>query len=215
MTKLITDTGTVLSPDTGAWLLHDGDWVRGRLATALTAHKHDTPTAARIARLAGTVLKESLAAEIMQRLRELLGDDLLELLVQGLTKHEALREAARVTLATPGSESTVTLGQQRVRIEQDPSIDVLVDGRRALTLDFDLDIVFTLVEAKAKVRAGLLMELSSPSPKVVGTLTTYGHEISRGEGQLRLPLRVSLGAGYPLLPDEERARLPAVPVTRP
>lgn len=206
MTKLITDTGVTTSPDTRAWLLQDEEWVRGRIATAVTARKDDSPAAARIARLAGTVLRDSVGAEILRRLRELLGDDLQELLVEGLAKHQALQTAARATLAEPGSESVVTLGAQRVRVEQDPSIDVLVDGKRAFSLDFNLDIVFTLVEVRATVRAGALMELSTPSPKVIGTLKSHGHEISRGEGELRLPLRVTFGVGYPLLPDQTLAR---------
>ncbi len=64
----------------------------------------------------------------------LLEVDPIEVLLRGWREHRDIVSAARRTLATPGSTELVTMAGHEVTVDQQPSVNVLVDGKQVATL---------------------------------------------------------------------------------
>lgn len=125
--------------------------------------------------------------------------DLADVLAAGWRKHTALREAARRTLADPGSIELVDLATHRIRSAHQPTVDVLVDERKVATVEFSLELSFLLQGLVAGVRDGRLMALHSGDCEAVGVLSVEGIELARRQRELDLELALDLDAGVPLL----------------
>jgi hypothetical protein len=139
----------------------------------------------------------------------LLDVDLTGLLLAAWRTHRKLVGAARSTLAAPGSTELVDLTDHQVTTTQQPSVEVLVDGRRVATLHLSLSIVFDVSVLVAGIKAGRLVALHSGRCDVTATLTIQGTDVLTKSAHLDLPGVIPLTPGIRLLPAEDYPAEPA------
>jgi hypothetical protein len=130
----------------------------------------------------------------------LLQVDLIGVLVAGWRQYRDIVDAARRTLAAPGSTELVSMVTHQVTVAQHPSVKVLVDGRRVATLQLDLSIVFDVMALLAGISGGRLVALHSGRCDVTVILAVQGTELLARRAHLELPGVVSDEQGIRLLP---------------
>jgi hypothetical protein len=124
--------------------------------------------------------------------------DLVDLVVGGWRKHAALVEAARRTLAVPGTKEVVDLASHRIRSVHQPYLTVLIDGVQVAKVDFELTVVFDVKALVAVVREGRLVALRGGLCEVAATLAAEGVLLVQQRRQLDLNARLPLGVGIQL-----------------
>ena len=147
------------------------------------------------ARIAGRQLRHlsrsaarSVDEEVGAVAADLLDIDLGDALVLGWRRCTALLEAARRTLASPGSTEIVELVTHRVTSDFRPSIDLMVDGIRVNTFELHLALVFDLTGVSAVVRGGELVGVRGGDCLVTATLTLEGARLA----EVRRPVDVAV-----------------------
>jgi hypothetical protein len=149
--------------------------------------------------------REAAAHEAATEAAALLDADLLGLLVAGWRAHHDLADAARRTLAAPGSTELVDLIKHQITTTQRPSVSVLVDGDQVATLRFTLSVVFDIGTVVAGIRAGLLVAIHSGRCDVTATLNFQGTDVLTTRTHLELPGLIKLAPGIRLLRDDDYA----------
>jgi hypothetical protein len=139
--------------------------------------------------------------------------DLGDALVCGWRKHAALAEAARRTLAAPGSEEVVLLAAHRIDSTYRPQVDLFVDHRLVNSFEFVLQLVFDVTGIAAVVRAGELTALRGGDCLGTATLTLEGAPLARRQHGVDLRLVVRLRPPAPLA--EKQTGPPPSPPTGP
>jgi hypothetical protein len=134
---------------------------------------------------------------------DLLKDDLIGVLAGGWRKYRDIVDAARHTLAAPGSTELVSLVAHEVTVAKHPSVSVLVDSRRVATLQLDLSVVFDVMGLQAGISGGRLVALHSGRCDVTATLNVQGTKLLTRQAHLKLPGMVTARPGLRLLPDGE------------
>jgi hypothetical protein len=124
------------------------------------------------------------------------------LLLSGWRLHHDLVDAARRTLASPGSRELVDLIRHQVTAAQEPSVAVLVDGRQVGTIQLGLTVEFDISALVAGIKAGLLVAVHAGSCDVTATLAIQGTEVQSASTHLDLPAAVAVSPGIRLLPAE-------------
>lgn len=97
--------------------------------------------------------------------------DVKEMLVNGWSKHQDLREAAIRTQAVAGSEELVVLATHRIDSTHQPSIDLIVKETTVHTCVFDVTVEFNLTGVLAVVRQGMLAALRGGTCVITAKLT--------------------------------------------
>lgn len=118
--------------------------------------------------------------------------DLGDAVVLGWRKYSALVEAARRTLASPGSEEVVVLATHRISSTYRPSVDVTVDNLKVNTFEFLLSVQLDIRGLSAVVRGGDLVALYGGDCLVTATLTLEGAQLAHRERTVDLRLMVPL-----------------------
>ncbi len=126
--------------------------------------------------------------------------DLTDLLAAGWCKHSVLRQAARRTIAAPGSEELVDLATHRISVTHHPYVDLVIDDVRITTVDFDLQLDFDIKALSAVIRSGKLVEIASGRCDVTGTLAIERVNALTRTGRFDLRMLIHLERGIPLLP---------------
>ena len=88
--------------------------------------------------------------------------------------HHDLADAARRTLAALGSTELVDLVEHQIIARQQPSVAILVDGRRVAVVELDLSIEFDVSSAVAEIKAGLLVAMRSGRCDATAALAIQG-----------------------------------------
>jgi hypothetical protein len=153
--------------------------------------------------------REAAVREVARAVAGLLDVSLVDLIVDGWCKYEDLVSAARRTLAVPDSVELVRLATHEITATQQPSVDVLVDGRRIATVDLNLSVVFNISALLAEICAGLLMAVESGHCDVTAALAIEGAEVITRQTRLELPGVFPLRRGIRLLPAKDYP--PSVP----
>jgi hypothetical protein len=156
--------------------------------------------------------RDAAAREATTATAELLDISLIDVLLRGWREYADLRSAARRTLAEPAATELVSLASHQVRLSQQPSVTVLVDGRQVADLRLGLVLVFEVKAVLARVRAGRLAAVLSGSCDVTATLaidhvavvSKQAHLDLPGEAALTKPLRLLPAGEYP--PGKEEAK---------
>lgn len=180
------------------FLFGDGEEGVGALAKALDEQGVLGSLGSVLTKLSGAGL-HAVGDQVAAVAHNLLDLDLGELLTQGWRHFDDLTDAARRTVATPGSREVVDLVTHTVSSSHNPHVDVLVDDARVASLGFDLDLAFTVKGAVATVHQGRMVALHTGACDVSGSVSAQGHPLVTRERQFRLPLLVGLGPGIPLL----------------
>lgn len=182
-----------------SWLLADTQEATLVLNHVITSAPRGTTAEARRLGMLAKVARAALVDEVLTNLRAVLDDNLVDLLVTGWQKHAAMTDAARESLADPGSQRTVVMAKHRITSRRQPQLEVQVDGLHVLTLSISCEVAFQVVDAVAVVRDGRLMGLRSGESDVTGTITVEGQEIARRSLQLPLTAELNLGNGLRLI----------------
>lgn len=146
------------------------------------------------------VIGEAAVREATTQAAGLLDVDLTGLLVAGWRLHRDLTAAARRTLAAPGSTELVDLTTHRITTSQQPSVAVLVNGRRVATLQLSLSIVFDVRALVAGISDGRLVAIHCGRCDMTGALAIQGTDVMTRQAHLELPGVVPLRPGIRLLP---------------
>jgi hypothetical protein len=104
--------------------------------------------------------------------------DLGDMMAAGWRKQGELADAVERTAANPGNREVVVLATQRITSTHRPFIDVIVDGARMATINFQLDVEFLVKALVATVQGGQVVGLSSGSGKVTATLAAEGIQLA-------------------------------------
>jgi hypothetical protein len=158
-----------------------------------------------LARLPET-LRDKAVGAIIAAVFVLLDYNMIELLVDGWREHDDLTDAARHTLANPGSTELVALATHSITVVQKPSIDLVLNGERVATIDLELTLQFDISAAVAGVSAGMITALHSGRCDVTATLAIQGAEAIQKQKQIDLPGVISLRQGIRLLKEADYAK---------
>jgi hypothetical protein len=152
-----------------------------------------------------TAVRKTVAAEALHEVRQVVGDDLVDLLVAGITRHSALHEAARATIGG-GPPARVALARHVVHSTHTVDVKVISPAFR-IDLPFDIDVAFDVLHAEGIVEDGRLRELRIPDPSVTGTVEVRDREVYRQVGTLRAGRTITLGTRVPILSAQEEQAL--------
>jgi len=183
--------------DPGEALAQSGGWSRvmGKLPGAL----------GRLSQGGRAAMERELSSAITGLLNVKLGS----VLVAGLRKHSGLVAAARATAARPGSTEVVQLATHRITTAHGPHLDIVVNGARLATLNFELRITFDVDAVVATVRDARLVALHSGRCTVRVAFECEGIALASRDALLDPALTANLGDGISLLSDEPHAAAPA------
>ncbi|WP_328324477.1 hypothetical protein OHA70_33410 [Kribbella sp. NBC_00382] len=137
--------------------------------------------------------------EVAAMAEELLDLDLGDLLIAGWRKYTELTDAARRTLAVPGSRELVSLAAHRMRSTYAPRVDLVVNGATLHSFEFELVVVFEVTGLEAVVRAGTLLRLNSGRCVVEATLSLDSLRLAEQRRAVDLEFLVRLNPPLPLI----------------
>lgn len=182
------------------FLFDDGSGIdtADAIGKAISKHGVAKATFRGVRRLSGSAL-ETVNKEIGTVTDSLLDMDLGDILVSGWSKYSALTESARRTLAVPASEEVVVLARHRITCTYHPRVDLLIDGTRLNSFEFELTFRFMVTGLSAVVRSGDLVALRGGECHVTGMLSLEGKELADQEGNLDLGLLIRLNRPIPLV----------------
>ena len=147
--------------------------------------------------------RDAAAREITTATAGLLNINLVGVLLAGWREYRDLTSAARRTLAAPGSTELVHVASHRVSAAQQPSVAVLVDGKRVATLHLRVSLMFDVNSLLARVRGGRLIAVLTGSCDVTATLAIDDTDVACKQAHLDLPGEVALTQAGRLLPAQD------------
>jgi hypothetical protein len=151
-------------------------------------------------------IREIAASDVSKTAAGLLQDiDLVALLVKGWREYADLTSAGRRTLAAPGSSELVSVVTHQVTAEQEPHVDLLVDGHLMATVRFGVSVDFEVSALVAGVSAGLLVAVHAGRCDITGTLAINGVDVVTKQAHGELPGAIPLTPGIRLLPAKDYA----------
>src|SRR5512132_2385203 len=121
-------------------------------------------------RLVTQVVREAAERQVGVVADGLLDLDLGDLVIAGWRKQAKLAAAAERTAANPGSSEVVELASHRISSVHRPFVELLVNQLHVATVNFELDIEFTVRALVATVRNGHVVSLHSGICDVEATL---------------------------------------------
>ena len=133
----------------------------------------------------------------------LLKVDLLGVLVSGWREHKEITAAARRTLTLLSSRELVSLPPHRIATAQQPSVGILIDGKRVGSLRLGLSIIFDVEALVAGITSGRLSTVHAGRCAAGVTLTVHDIETLTKRAHLELPGAFPAGTGIRLLPGHE------------
>jgi len=151
-------------------------------------------------------IREIAASGISEAAAGLLQEiDLVALLVKGWRAYADLTSAARRTLAAPASFELVSLVTHQVTAEQEPHVDLLVDGHLMATARFGVSVDFEVSALVAEVSAGLLTAVHAGRCDITATLAINDVDVVTKQSRVELPNVIPLTPGIRLLPPKDYA----------
>jgi len=201
-------TSVPVVPVTAGSLLYGGDVVAGLGAYLARAETHEALQ--RRVGAAGAVALSSVEQKLADAAAGFLTIDVMTVLMMGWAKHRALMGAARRTAqAPPGDlQEPVVLASHDIVLTQRPTVDVMVNGQKALTLAFELTMTISLTPMEALVRQGRLVALGGGNCTVKTAFSLAGTELGASELPLDLRVVLPLGRGIPLFVPQPRQPMP-------
>lgn len=179
-----------------------GDDVAGRLHDALVDPQRWPEIEARLGAV-GVRLLGLVHSELASAAAQFTDVDLAAVLKQGWETHRELRAAGRKSLVE-GTEVPVVLATHDVTLTQRPAVDVLLDGRRVLTIECEFSAVLTVEGLRVVVRAGALHAVQAGACTLTVSFAVAGVELAKRAYHGQSLLGFGLGAGVPLVASGDR-----------
>jgi hypothetical protein len=129
----------------------------------------------------------------------LLDLDVGEIVTEGWRRMEDLVEAAKRSLATPGSSEVVDLATHSVSSKHSPKVEMLVNNVVIAKVELELSLELVLKSVVATIRDGRLVEVHSGDCDITGKLSAEGRQLAKREAHYEVPALLRLGAGIPLV----------------
>lgn len=208
--------GTLAAPlNMRAFLFDDGTGTDTAEVVARTLRERGvTASALRGVGHLSAAAEHSVDREVAAVVDDLLALDLGDVLVSCWRKYSALTEAARRTLATPGSEEVVALASHEATATYCPYVDLFLDDIKLTTLEFKLAVTFLATGLAAVVRSGNLVAVEGGDCLATATLTLEGAPLTERRMHVDPSLVVNLRRGIPLLHEPADATTAHVPEQR-
>ena len=172
------------------WLLPAPSDARMRLEKVVMQANATDERRARPVRTLGAVARRALIEEIEAKLRMVISETLVDLIVGGWRTYAAVMQAIRKSRGQPGVDQIVPLRNHTIKAARQNSLDIEVDNFRVMTLSSQLLVSVQLYDAVAVVRDGQLVAVRSGQAKADGTVTVEGVKI--GRKTLTFPLTAEL-----------------------
>ena len=191
----LTSTSATAGTPVADWLLPTPNEARIRLErVALQPEGTDEPRA-RPLRTLNAVARRALIEEIEAKLRMVMSETLVDLIVGGWRAYAAITEAMRKSRGQPGVDQIVALRSHTITAQRHHDLDIEVDSVRVMTLSTELVMHVQLYDALAVVRDGQLVAVRSGQAKADGTVTVEGVEVA--QRALTFPLTAELALHSP------------------
>jgi hypothetical protein len=152
---------------------------RIRLEKAVLRATADGDRRARPLRTLSAVARRALTEELEAKLRMVLGETVVDLIVGGWRTYGAVRQAIGKSISQPGVDQIVPLRNHTIEAARQHQLDVEVDGFRVMTLSVELIVHVQLYDAVAVARDGILVAVRSGQAKADGTVTVEGVQIAQ------------------------------------
>jgi hypothetical protein len=185
----LASTPVTAGTPVAGWLPTHGD-ARIRLERVVMQANATDERRARPLRTLGAVARRALIEEIEAKLRMVMGETLVDLIIGGWRAYAAVTQAIRKSRSQPGVDQVVPLRNHTIKAARQHSLDVEVDSFPVMTLSVQLVVRVQLYDAVAVVRDGQLVAVRSGQAKADGTVTVDGVEIA--QRTLTVPLTAEL-----------------------
>jgi hypothetical protein len=146
------------------------------------------------------------ARDVVALVGRLMSTDVVSIVMHGWATSDDLVQAARRTMANPGSCEVVTLAEHTIRYADVAEIDVAVDEIVAVTVNVRVQADLHVTALAVGIEDGLVMNLRCEKAEVVVRLFVQDDDIAHRSCGVDLESELVLGAGIPLLPSSTRAR---------
>jgi len=173
-----TASATASTP-VGDWLLPTPTETRIRLEKVVVDPKATDAARARPLRTLNAVGRRALVEEVEARLRTILGERIVDVLVGGWRTHTSVEEAKAKSRNQPGVNQIVSLTSHTITARREHSLDVEVDSARVMTLTCQLVVKTQLYDAVAVVKDGHLIGVRSGQANADATITVEGVQIAQ------------------------------------
>jgi hypothetical protein len=124
--------------------------------------------------------------------------NLVDIIVGAVSTYGELRDAGRRTIGTPDSTEFVELVGHQVTLQNQPSVQLIINGKQVATVNLLLSLVIDIQALTAVVRHGRLTALQIGRCDVGAFVGIEGTTVVRRQAQLQLPGSIPLGTGIPL-----------------
>lgn len=143
--------------------------------------------------------RELAAQEVARAISGLLAIDVVDVVLGGWKRHSDLQAAARRTADDPDDHELVRLGAHSIEMHERPSVDVIVDGLLATTVDVDISVTALIETLVARVESGLLTAIRSGKVTITGTVKVREVVVAQSSCVLDASVDIPLRSGIPLL----------------
>jgi hypothetical protein len=180
LTKPVTAGTPLAKADSpiASWLLPMSGDARIQLEKVVAQKAVADERRARPLRTLGVVARRALVEEIESKLRMIMSETVVDLIVGGWRAYGAVRQAIDKSLSQPGIDQIVPLRNHIITASRQHSLDVEVDGFQVMTLSVELAIRVQLYDAVAVVRDGHILAVRSGQARADGTVTLAGVQVA-------------------------------------
>ena len=186
----LTSTPLTAGTPVAGWLLPTPGDAQIRLERVVMRANATDEGRARPLRTLGAVARRALIEEIEAKLRMVMSETFVDLILGGWRAYAAVTQAIRKSRSQPGVDQVVPLRNHTIKAARQHSLDIEVDGCRVMTLSIHLVVRVQLCDAVAVVRDGQLVTVRSGQAKVDGKVTVDGVEVA--QRTLTFPLTAEL-----------------------
>jgi hypothetical protein len=186
----LTSTPAAADNPVGDWLLPTPGETRLRLERVVMQTTATDVRRARSLRPLGDAARRALLDEIETKLRMVLGETLVDLILGGWRKQAAIEAARQKSLSERGIDQIVSLCNHSITARREHSLDIAIDSVRVMTLSTHLVMRAQLCDATAVVRDGHVVVIRSGNAKADGTVTVDGVQVA--QRSLTFPLTVEV-----------------------
>jgi hypothetical protein len=186
----LTSTHAAADNPVADWLLPTRGETRLRLERVVMQTKATDARRGRPLRALGDAARRALLDEVETKLRTVLGETLVGVILNGWRKHAAIEAARRKSLSERGIDQIVSLCNHTVTARREHSLDIAIDSVRVMTLSTHLLMRAQLCDATAVVRDGHVVMIRSGNAKADGTVTVDGVQVA--QRSLTFPLTADL-----------------------
>ena len=176
----------------GSWLLPPSTELRRQLKQVVQHASTADQRRARPLRRLNDVARTALSEEIEAKLRMVMSETLVDLILGGWRSYAAVTQAMWRSRNQPGIELIVAMRSHTISAEQQHDLDIEVDSVRVMTLSTRLAMHIRVNGAVAVVKDGRLLAIRSGHAEADGKVTLEGVQIAHTRRAFPLTTHLAL-----------------------